>query len=261
MKRSLMILILVAAAAFGMYAACRYYQDEYVPVSAGTSEIFVSALEEMTQISDIPDVLDIYEDSDIYVELPERIPVTENPLEKGQSFNSDMIGWIFIPGTDIDYPIVQCNNNDFYLNHGLDKQYNQLGVPFMDYQCNADFSGFNSIVYAHNMEWVLLFAEIYQFKTPSFLKSHSYGWLTAGDAIHRVDFFSYMTVPDASDAYETIFITDDNKKDYLEYLRTHSIYRYNAPSEEELLESHLLLLSTCTFEYDNARGILVGIIR
>jgi len=304
MKRILMILILLAAIAFGAYAACRYYQDEYLPEQKKQQDIERTAvlfedvrpeqelptesrenheesgseLEESIEIPEtagnqdsetvpddavyvVHDTYDVYDASAIPDDLPEVILAEDDLLETGKQLNSDMIGWIVIPDTDIDYPIVWCDNNDFYLDHGLDKEPNQLGVPFLDYKCEPDFSGFNSIVYAHNMEWVLLFAEVYRFKTPSYLWAHPYGWLTVGTETHRVDFFAYLTVPDGSDAYQTIFITDSEKADYLEYLREHSVHTLNQPPQEELLKSRLLLLSTCTFEYKNARGILAGVIR
>ncbi len=319
MKRFIMILILLAAAAFGMYAAYHYYHDEYLPEQEQKQEIqkAMTLFEELKPEQNLPENDQIpqaeplteaprfadpvsavfsflmptqpeiipessYSETDTEPEeeifkqeeeeetfpeildlsdIPEMIDYDDNPLETAQDFNSDLIAWLTVPGTEIDYPVVQGTDNAFYLKHGVDKQESVLGVPFLDYHCAPDFSGFTSVLYAHNMEWVLLFARVYSFKQPEFMRTHPYGWLTFGNQAHRVDFIAYETAPDGSDIYHTEFIMNQDKRAYYHILKKYMIHSMNLPSEEELAECHLLLLSTCTFEYQNARGILVGIIR
>ena len=64
--------------------------------------------------------------------------------------NPDTIAWIKVNGTDIEYPVVKTNNNDYYLTHSFDKSYNSAGWVFMDYTNSFDGSDNNIVIYAHN---------------------------------------------------------------------------------------------------------------
>ena len=64
----------------------------------------------------------------------------------------DLVAWIEIPGTPLSLPVVQGKDNDYYLNHDIEKSRNALGVPFMDYRNKADFSDQNTIIYGHRVK-------------------------------------------------------------------------------------------------------------
>ena len=179
-------------------------------------------------------------------------------LADAAEINSSVVGWITIPDTHIDFPIAQGEDNDFYLHNGFDKKYNyELGCPFLDYRCASDLSGFNSIVYAHHMTEQRMFADIALFKDSAFMEANPVGYLTQHDGVHTVRFFAYLNVPDDSAVYQ---IADS--AEYAEYIDT--LYRsadYVTKNKDEIKETdRLLLLSTCTYEYKDARGVLVGII-
>ena len=187
----------------------------------------------------------------------------EDPLLKAAEVNPSVVGWITIPGTHIDHPIVQAEDNDFYLHNGFDGQYNyELGCPFLDCRCAADLSGFNSIVYAHHMTKQRMFADIALFKDECFMQDHPEGILTLHDGVHKVIFFAYLNVPSTAPVYRTDLMTDDDKHAYLTQLfeaADHTV-GYTAEDLNTMSDLHLLLLSTCTYEYDDARGIVAGII-
>lgn len=63
--------------------------------------------------------------------------------------NNNLVGWIQVPGTNIDYPFVQTKDNEYYLDHSFDKTYNKAGWIFLDYRNKADFSSQNNIIYGH----------------------------------------------------------------------------------------------------------------
>lgn len=197
---------------------------------------------------------------------PETAPdadAPEDPLLKAAEINPSVAGWITIPGTHIDHPIAQAADNDFYLHNGFDGQYNyELGCPFLDCRCAADLSGFNSIVYAHHMTKQRMFADIALFKDEVFMQAHPEGTLTLHDGVHRVVFFAYLNVPSTSQVYRTDLLTDDDKKAYLTQLLEAADHTAGVTADDlcERSDLHLLLLSTCTYEYDDARGIVAGII-
>ncbi len=71
-------------------------------------------------------------------------------FQKLKEINSDVIGWIYIPGTKINYPIVQRQDNSYYLTHDINKKYNILGSIFMNSSNHSDFSDSNTILFGHN---------------------------------------------------------------------------------------------------------------
>ena len=71
-------------------------------------------------------------------------------FEKLKKMNSDTVAWIKVNGTNIEYPVVKTNNNDFYLNHNFNRAYNGAGWVFMDYKNKLDGTDNNIVIFAHN---------------------------------------------------------------------------------------------------------------
>lgn len=131
-----------------------------------------------------------------------------------QSINPDMIGWITIPDTNIDYPIVQAfeSDPDYYLKHDIYRNWNPWGVPFLDAQCKERglFSSFNAVLYGHNMldgsmfehlvsysnkEWAETHKDIY-LQTPSTKKIYR---VYAADIVHGTDPIKRCNFDDVAD--------------------------------------------------------------
>jgi len=74
--------------------------------------------------------------------------------------NTDTVSWIYVGGTNVNYPVVQTNNNDYYLDHSFDKSKNDAGWLFMDYRNNKYEYGKNTIIYAHNRKDKTMFGTL-----------------------------------------------------------------------------------------------------
>lgn len=81
-------------------------------------------------------------------------------FEKLSKINNDTVAWIKVSGTNIDYPIVQTTNNDYYLNHSFDKTKNQNGWPFLNSDNAKDFSDHNTILFGHNTNGTTMFSQL-----------------------------------------------------------------------------------------------------
>ena len=92
--------------------------------------------------------------------------LTSLDIENLQAENPDVVGWILIPGTDISYPLLQAENNEYYLKHAWDNQKNSCGSIFYDYRSNP--SDWNSVIYGHNMRDGSMFAQLHQYKDSDF---------------------------------------------------------------------------------------------
>ena len=163
----------------------------------------------------------------------------------------DAIGWIYIPNTNINYPIMQGEDNDFYLTHGTDGRSLKCGCIELDYRCESRFQNNFNILYGHNMKNGSMFANVCRFKDKSYYDSHPYGWVYTVDSVYRLDFFS-VAVTDWHDEIYNGFRSLDEWTPHLKEISR--IYENVELTEQD----RLVLLSTCSYEFDNARTVLTG---
>lgn len=173
-----------------------------------------------------------------------------------KKLNQEVIGWITVFGTKIDYPIVQADNNEKYVNTNVKGEYSLSGSIFLDCYNKADFTDFNSILYGHHMERGAMFGDIGKFTGGNYFRSHKYGNLYVNGSDYGVEFFAFLEV----DAYNSkVFApginADEDRQSYIEYLFTEAT---NKSAMDIGTEDHIILLSTCTADITNGRQILAG---
>ena len=161
------------------------------------------------------------------------------------------IGWINVPETKINYPVMYSGDNNFYLHRSVDGSYLRVGSIFLDYRCNSDFTSRINILYGHNMSDGSMFADVMKFIDSGYFDSHNYGWLSTPNAVYKIDFFSVSQPENYDDFYDVNF--DINL--WLESLRENSfIWRNIGISEED----RFISLSTCTGSEGSSRTVLTG---
>lgn len=104
--------------------------------------------------------------------LPEAPYVSPIDFAALSEINPDIVGWITIPDTNIDYPIVQCGDNDKYLKTGFDGEKNRAGTIFLDFESDSDMEGRNNIIYGHNMKNGTMFKDIVKYKDKAYFDAH-----------------------------------------------------------------------------------------
>lgn len=161
------------------------------------------------------------------------------------------IGWINVPETKINYPVMYSGDNNFYLHRSVDGSYLRVGSIFLDYRCNSDFTSRINILYGHNMSDGSMFADVMKFIDSSYFDSHNYGWLSTPNAVYKIDFFSVSQPENYDDFYDVN--SDINL--WLESLRENSfIWRNIGISEDD----QFISLSTCTGSEGISRTVLTG---
>ena len=161
------------------------------------------------------------------------------------------IGWINVPETKINYPVMYSGDNDFYLHRAVDGSYLRVGSIFLDYRCNSYFTGKINILYGHNMSDESMFADVMKFIDSGYFDSHNYGWLTTPNAVYKIDFFS-VSQPEN---YDNFYDVNSDINLWLESLRENSfIWRNIGISEED----RFISLSTCTGSEGSSRTVLTG---
>lgn len=177
-------------------------------------------------------------------------------FEELQKINPDIIGWIRVNDTNINYPLLQAEDDDTYMNTDAEGKYSLSGSIFLHCANKPDFSDFNNMIYGHHMEKHKMFGDVGMFTDKTYFEKHPYGNLFFDGKDHGVEFYALIQV----DAYnERIFsICPDDpkaKQAYLQEILDNALYKRNF---EITQNDHLVLLITCTSELTNGRNILVG---
>ena len=205
----------------------------------------------------VPDftLLELLEDSNSEENSTEILFEAEEKLkEQTQELCTNIdnsIGWINVPETKINYPVMYSGDNDFYLHRAVDGSYLRVGSIFLDYRCNSDFASRINIMYGHNMSDGSMFADVMKFIDSSYFNSHNYGWLSTPNAVYKIDFFS-VSQPEN---YDNFYDVNSDINLWLESLRENSfIWRNIGISEED----RFISLSTCTGSEGISRTVLTG---
>jgi sortase B len=181
-----------------------------------------------------------------------------NPtLEELQKINKDVCAWLTVDDTNIDYPVVQGESNQDYLNRAVDKSFSLSGSIFLDYRNANDFSDSYSMIYGHHMEGDVMFGELPYFLEPDYFQSHTTGSVFTIEHTYSIRWFACVE----TDAYDSMIYTptaytdQDSMTRLLDYIKkSASQYRDIGVSASD----RLIALSTCVDVTTNGRVILIG---
>lgn len=174
-----------------------------------------------------------------------------------QQINSDVVAWIYIEGTNVNYPVVQGDDNNYYLRRLMDGTTNSSGTIFLDCDSQSDFSGKNSVIYGHNMRNGTMFRGIMRYKDQGFYEEHPNALLMTPNGNYKIHFFSGYVADLGESAWELYFTDDDYEKWLNEIGKKSCFLSQLTPGAMD----RVVTLSTCSYEFDNARFVLHGIIR
>ena len=220
---------------------------------------------------------DIYTDLGKLVSFPKDHTDTEtgvtNPSESGEtetapevltvdftelsSINNDSVAWISIEGTTVNYPVVQGSDNSYYLKHLFNGKWNSSGCIFLDYRVSADMSDRHSIIYGHHMKNGTMFSGLTQYKKQAYYEKHPEGLLITPDTSYQIKFFAGYVASVEDSAWKIRFESDEEYKVWLLDAKERSMF---ASSITPAVTDRVVTLSTCSYEFDNARFVLHAII-
>lgn len=179
-------------------------------------------------------------------------------LAQLQARNPHIVGWVHLPGTPIDYPFVQTENNSDYLRHDLDGNEALAGSVFMDYRCNAAAPGSNTILYGHNMQNNSMFGALPALAEDEFFAQHREGELFLNGQWYNFTLFACLEVaPDDAFVYAEIPAQNGGMNAYLEYIRRQAS-QFQPPQGVE--DKPLITLSTCSAISGQTHIVAVGVI-
>ncbi|AOV06950.1 SrtB family sortase [Sporosarcina ureilytica] len=218
----------------------------------------------------IDTAIDYYKNRKVLNNLQETFYNSDNPIIDGEyasesnsirsgfdrllKENDELVGWITIEGTQIDYPILQADNNVDYLNRNFYKEKNIAGSIFMDFRNDVQNPSLNTIIYGHRVKDGSMFEQLTKFQDKDFFKTHkTFEFDTLYDSYIAEIFAVYITKTDF-DYIQTDFASDTEYEQLLTGIREKSMYETDV---EVNPDDHILTLSTCDYELDPNDGRLV----
>ena len=234
-------------------AAGLYDRAEKIALSDGIREdIPLASLGELRIPEETAPVIWMPEpvgEEDPYMEQMEQINLAALREENGE-----VVGWICIPGTRINYPIMQGQDNEYYLEHTWNNRSNSAGSIFMESRNSADLTDFNTILYGHNMADGSMFAALHNYAKSRFAEENPYIYIKTDDGVWRYEVFASYNATTEGTTYGLSFNQTETRQDFLDAALAQSQIRTKVVPETT---DRIITLSTCTgMGYESRRVVL-----
>jgi sortase B len=189
--------------------------------------------------------------------LPPDIELPRVDFDALREINPNIIGWIILEGTPINYPVVQGSDNDFYLTHLFDGTFNPSGAIFMDYLNNPNMTDPHTLIYGHHMQNGSMFAAIELYVSQAFYEEHPFIFYITPERDYVIKPFTGYTTDVWSPSWQLEFDNDAQKESWIAGRRARSDFASNTTA----LTSHrFVTLTTCSMTIRDARYVLTGIL-
>lgn len=174
-----------------------------------------------------------------------------------QAKNPEVVGWIYCPGTVINYPVLQGKDNDKYLSHDYLGDYNMNGSIFVDSDNAPGFVDGNTIIYGHHMNSGSMFASLIKWADQEYYAEHPVIWLLTPTQDYKIELFSGHHISAHSSMFEIIHEHGEKLIELLKQARDLSDFMPTNVIELDAKSSYVML-STCAYLFDNDRYVLHG---
>ena len=259
--RILLVLLCAALACVFAYSAYQVYETVFAPggyyqSNKNAQQVQQSYVTISTPASPTPTpqgTVEAEQEEEIILD-PEVSPVTVD-FDALSSRNSEIIAWLYCPNTVINYPVVQTDDNMYYLHKDIDGNYSSYGTLFVDCLLEKGFKSTNNVIYGHHMNDGKMFAKLVDYAYQSYYDEHPVMYLNTPDINYRVELFAgYVTSMD-SDTYTFSFSDAAENQAWLDSVIAQSKFQSNVDVKAG---DKILTLSTCTYDYDDARFVVLG---
>lgn len=259
-KKIRRVLMIILAAVFlfcgGTVAVVQHQYNASKRLYRAASDTFTSAAAEASvteqtaapEESAVPSRL-----NDGIYRLPEKAPIKVD-FAALQKVNPDVDGWIYCPGTVIDYPVMHGASNDTYLHHSYDKSYNASGSIFVDERNQRYFADPVTILYGHHMSSGSMFATLEWWQLGSYREEHPIMWLLTPEQDYKVELYSAYTTSAYSETYE-IPVAGSDPLNYIWMAESSSDWHIYPDLDPT---AHYIVMSTCAYIFEDARSVLHG---
>lgn len=177
-----------------------------------------------------------------------------------QEVNSDVQGWIVIPGTNVSYPLMYPMEEEstFYLNHAWNKASSLVGAIYIDQGCSPSMGGFNTVIYGHNMNNGSMFGSLKNYRNSGWWSGHRYIYITTNAGSFCYEIFAAYEVSTTGTTYQIGFPNDNSRQEFIDFCVKQSVYDTGVvPTTND----SIVTLSTCTGMGHATRWVIQGVMR
>ncbi len=175
------------------------------------------------------------------VDIPQK-QLDWNELAK---VNPDIYAWIYIPGTQVDYPVLQHpTDNTYYLNYNMNGTRGYPGCIYTEKENSKDFTDFNTIMYGHNMRNKTMFETLHYYEDKAFFVNNPYVYVYRGDRVLVYEIFAAYIAGNEHILYSYDFQTQEGRQNYVDQIEKGTSGNLR-DDVEVTADSHILTLSTC----------------
>lgn len=239
--------------------------QELLPAQAAMTEEEINELLDTVKIDDTETKEVLEETEDVTVEEEIEEVVEENPIdfEALWEVNEDVYAWITIPGTDIDYPILQHpTDNAYYLNHNLDGSYGYPACIYTEDFNTTDFTDNNTVIYGHNMGNGTMFAGLHAFESKDFFDENREVIIYMPDQILHYTIFAAHIYDDRHLMYSFDFSNDDVYASFIQDIFDIRDMSANIDTDMEVsAEDNIITLATCVSGMPNNRYLVHAVLQ
>ena len=225
--------------------------------------------EQSNMLEHISQITEVIEDDNNNIEIIEQKEeiANENPywdfiktplisvnFDELKKQNPDTVGWIKVDNTNINYPVVKCSNNEFYLNHAFDETWNDAGWIFMDYRNNAVDFDKNTIIYGHSRYDMSMFGTLRNVVKKSWFDNKDNHLIKLSTPTENTMWQVFSTYKIKAEDYylQTDFLTDNEYQKWLNEMLNRSQFEYGLSVSTS---DKVLTLSSC-FDTKGTRVVL-----
>lgn len=235
---NLVVILLLLAA--GSYSAFALWDNQRIYAAAGDVQADMMKLK--------PEVITTEEDSG--ADFSELLAV-----------NPDVCGWITLDNTNVDYPVLQGETNFTYINTDVYGNFALAGSIFLDTRCSKEFTDPYSLIYGHHMADSKMFGDLDLYKDETFFQENTTGSLVLPGKAYQLEIIACLLVPASEDhIFEPATWQDSNISRLLEFVENNALNLHDEIMRELKAAEDpfkILALSTCSYEYTDARTIVL----
>lgn len=255
----LMILALIGIMLTSVIFLCRDVSENIEQDVIFDELIEIANQDEQIANNEEFEINDINEDKKFNSVQEENKSNTIN-FTKLQEINNDIVGWIKIDGTNINYPVMQTiDSPNYYINKNFYKEYSVYGTPYLSEVCNVNTSD-NLTIYAHHIKNGKMFGSLEKYKNKGYYESHKTITFITKEEISNYEIIAvFKTVADDTGFKYYNFYKAQNEKEYKEFINTCKNLSFYDIDKNAEYGDKLITLSTC--EYSNKNGRLVVVAK
>ena len=250
----IILFLLIGLLIFAVYMTLETQNQYEEEVAAATESYEYAEIQAMVDCCIPTETVYTDVESDTMVCIPYNV-------DEMLSINEDFKGWLWIPDTDVNYPVVQTDNNDTYLKKSFSGEYSAYGTLFLDMR--SLYGSQNRVIHGHNMgtNRTEMFSGLLQYQNEDWAAVHKFAYFTEPDEprdsayelfavlnfdVNHLDEFNY---------FQADFDHEEDYRNFIDYLKSQSIYKTEFSPERDIL-----ILSTCNrnYGYDNRLLVCFG---